>query len=626
MMIIPDIEESIKGDMQNGNYDAAINSYLTYLRNTDNDRPYSFFKKQDLLQLIKANKINNFLNSVLNYSLSEYFYENLIRDIEEIYVDENTVDFILKLIREKGFDQRRYKKYAAQIIFKLKQYDRAGELYLEIADYRSDYDNALQCFFRTKNKNKILETYQLGIEREVSDYEEDRVYEFAAKLSDQLGQNNQAIKYYEKLKRYHKAKRLKGEKAWKIPEFKPVDKNEYWKRIDEYYHRDIHIFQVLNDKINLFHNCVKLGFNKMAERTLNFLRAPYNGVYSVKIADELFKTIGKIPSEEHNKHIEEERKQNSDFRNARYLKLIGQYEEATSIYKEIIAKGDSKYYKELGAIAELNNRNSEAMDWYKKYFDEINDGEVKEDMARVALKLGINDLVAEYFYDFTIFKVNDFRTTGSISMIAYYYDNCYAVYKYLEDEYQMEKIIDEMLDTCLIFGFWKELSGWRGSDENGIDYLFKRKLFDKFDGFLEEIDELDYALKKYAETGMYERCEKIMRRISEIDNDNTDFWTEKIVEMYKTVGQPDQAKRVLEGVLQNNQKSQTEESDIVPEPEDQVETIKCHNCGSQMKPGKKFCTHCGSPLEEPTINECENCGAEIGTNELFCGECGHKGN
>ncbi|NIQ90373.1 MAG: zinc-ribbon domain-containing protein [Gammaproteobacteria bacterium] len=48
--------------------------------------------------------------------------------------------------------------------------------------------------------------------------------------------------------------------------------------------------------------------------------------------------------------------------------------------------------------------------------------------------------------------------------------------------------------------------------------------------------------------------------------------------------------------------------------------MKCPQCDFDNKPGKKFCTECGTKL---TL-KCPECGSEIEGTEKFCGECGHN--
>lgn len=54
--------------------------------------------------------------------------------------------------------------------------------------------------------------------------------------------------------------------------------------------------------------------------------------------------------------------------------------------------------------------------------------------------------------------------------------------------------------------------------------------------------------------------------------------------------------------------------------------IKCSNCGRVNEVGKKFCSDCGSKLEEVIVQTryCGSCGAEVEAGLKFCGECGAK--
>src|SRR5437763_5167536 len=46
--------------------------------------------------------------------------------------------------------------------------------------------------------------------------------------------------------------------------------------------------------------------------------------------------------------------------------------------------------------------------------------------------------------------------------------------------------------------------------------------------------------------------------------------------------------------------------------------LNCPECGTENKPGQRFCAHCGEPLATP----CPACGAPNDPGDLFCGECG----
>jgi hypothetical protein len=46
--------------------------------------------------------------------------------------------------------------------------------------------------------------------------------------------------------------------------------------------------------------------------------------------------------------------------------------------------------------------------------------------------------------------------------------------------------------------------------------------------------------------------------------------------------------------------------------------MTCTNCGTENKPGRKFCASCGVALSV----SCPTCGAENDPTDRFCGECG----
>lgn len=50
--------------------------------------------------------------------------------------------------------------------------------------------------------------------------------------------------------------------------------------------------------------------------------------------------------------------------------------------------------------------------------------------------------------------------------------------------------------------------------------------------------------------------------------------------------------------------------------------MKCVQCGSELKPGAKFCTACGAKQPENEEKICPNCGAALQAGARFCKNCG----
>jgi len=48
--------------------------------------------------------------------------------------------------------------------------------------------------------------------------------------------------------------------------------------------------------------------------------------------------------------------------------------------------------------------------------------------------------------------------------------------------------------------------------------------------------------------------------------------------------------------------------------------MQCPRCEHENKAGRKFCSKCGTPLE----NVCPKCGCKNDPDDEFCGECGTK--
>lgn len=53
----------------------------------------------------------------------------------------------------------------------------------------------------------------------------------------------------------------------------------------------------------------------------------------------------------------------------------------------------------------------------------------------------------------------------------------------------------------------------------------------------------------------------------------------------------------------------------------------CNNCGQAVAEQAKFCTGCGSPVNDVSSKKfCQNCGSEMAMNAAFCSSCGSPSN
>lgn len=53
--------------------------------------------------------------------------------------------------------------------------------------------------------------------------------------------------------------------------------------------------------------------------------------------------------------------------------------------------------------------------------------------------------------------------------------------------------------------------------------------------------------------------------------------------------------------------------------------LTCHTCGQTIEEGKKFCSSCGTPVDNaPLFLLCQYCGGDLSPQAVFCGACGKK--
>ena len=57
------------------------------------------------------------------------------------------------------------------------------------------------------------------------------------------------------------------------------------------------------------------------------------------------------------------------------------------------------------------------------------------------------------------------------------------------------------------------------------------------------------------------------------------------------------------------------------EPVDGAKRVFCKQCGAELKPGSRFCEHCGAK-NAPEF--CTNCGERLEAGSQFCGNCGAR--
>ncbi|MCB1224759.1 MAG: zinc ribbon domain-containing protein [Verrucomicrobiales bacterium] len=61
-----------------------------------------------------------------------------------------------------------------------------------------------------------------------------------------------------------------------------------------------------------------------------------------------------------------------------------------------------------------------------------------------------------------------------------------------------------------------------------------------------------------------------------------------------------------------------------PSPPPSKSAAHCPHCGGDVRPGAKFCGHCGKAMPPPSASLCPACGGEVRPGAKFCGHCGQS--
>lgn len=200
-----------------------------------------------------------------------------------------------------------------------------------------------------------------------------------------------------------------------------------------------------------------------------------------------------------------------------------------------------------------------------------------------------------------LYRKGEFRDAALAypNVSDYYYVILIKLCLLTNDKMMIEETIDRLIEHHLSVGNW----------EDPAAILFDLKLFEPFDKYLDEIDELDFALVRYAEAGEYAQCEKIMRRMAEIDSPNSDKWLKHIAEMYEKLEMLEDAERVLRELRAVEQDPPVAKSKNAHKV--------CPSCDNHNEETAQFCIGCGQSLS-PEIKNCPQCNEKNDAEANFC--------
>lgn len=77
----------------------------------------------------------------------------------------------------------------------------------------------------------------------------------------------------------------------------------------------------------------------------------------------------------------------------------------------------------------------------------------------------------------------------------------------------------------------------------------------------------------------------------------------------------------LKSFLDGNKETRSEVDKQAVLPEGELETMRCPECGKELKNGFKHCPYCGFELKEI---ECPECKKQVERAFVFCPDCGHR--
>ena len=121
-----------------------------------------------------------------------------------------------------------------------------------------------------------------------------------------------------------------------------------------------------------------------------------------------------------------------------------------------------------------------------------------------------------------------------------------------------------------------------------------------------------------AEAQSESRREAIFSALRDLD---FDFNTGKVGEEDYTPLRVQLLGEAAQYIEQEKREEEQLEALIQSRRANQKQSIRCDHCDAPMEAGQKFCSKCGSAVNEKS---CPSCGQKIRSDDQFCSSCGNR--
>jgi len=197
----------------------ALDAYLRWIKafyngigfKKEDNRDYcTALITEDMERLDSLSKLEEYVEACKG--MKEVFHIDVYNNLIEMGYHKMAAEYMIGISEEFIETSVRY-ELAAKAYEQIGEWEKAGDCYLIISkDYDWHVKDAIRCFIKTDQKEKLIEAYMAAAEQEMkreNPYEDEvkQYFDSAAKVAEQLGLTEIAEEIYKKLGKHKKPKK-----------------------------------------------------------------------------------------------------------------------------------------------------------------------------------------------------------------------------------------------------------------------------------------------------------------------------------------------------------------------------------------------------------------------------------